>query len=67
MPAEAATVRQALGRTPYPQLRHVEVNLDDGRIVLRGVLQNYHLKQIAQTVAMKTARHVRILNCLVVA
>jgi hypothetical protein len=65
--AEAATVLRALGETHYPPLQRVEVNLHEGRIELRGVLASYYLKQMAQTVAMKTAGHVRILNYLVVA
>jgi hypothetical protein len=65
--ADAATVRRALGETHYPSLKRVEVNLQEGRIVLQGVLGSYHLKQMAQTVAMKTAGRLRILNCLIVA
>jgi hypothetical protein len=38
----------ALETAGYPELRSVRCQVDEGSVVLRGVLPSYHLKQVAQ-------------------
>jgi hypothetical protein len=38
----------ALETAGYPELRSVRCQLDEGVVVLHGVLPSYHLKQVAQ-------------------
>jgi hypothetical protein len=38
----------ALETAGYPELRSVRCQVDEGVVVLRGVLPSYHLKQVAQ-------------------
>lgn len=49
-----AAVRAALISSPYRPLHQVEVDFDQGQFVLRGVVNSYYLKQLAQTVALRT-------------
>jgi len=52
---EAAAVCQALMRSPYRHLHRLACDLEDGELVLRGIVCSYYLKQLAQEVALKVA------------
>ena len=47
-------VEQALTATGYPGLQTLNVRVHEGLVSLGGTAPNYHLKQLAQTVAMRT-------------
>jgi hypothetical protein len=60
-------IRQALDRSRYHQLRFVYCGFRDGVLTLRGSVESYYLKQLAQTVALTQVRggvivenHVRV-------
>jgi osmotically-inducible protein OsmY len=48
----AARVGRALRATGYAPLRGVEVTVHELRVILRGHVPNYHLKQVAQGTAL---------------
>lgn len=48
----AAAVHQALARTGHAWLRRVEVTVEAGRVVLRGDVPSYYLKQLAQVTVL---------------
>lgn len=47
-----AAARQALAATPYAWLQRVEVVADGGRVVLRGNVPSFYLKQLAQVTVL---------------
>ncbi len=51
-----------LRRSPYLILRNVCCEEQDGRLVLRGRVPCYYLKQIAQTTIVDAAGHCEIVN-----
>lgn len=51
--AGAIDLQQQFAASPYQSLRHVKCAVAGGRVVLRGTVPCYYLKQIAQTLAMK--------------
>lgn len=55
-------VAHALRRTGYSPLRDVQVECERGRVVLSGRVPSYHLKQMAQTVALEIAGVLRLQN-----
>jgi osmotically-inducible protein OsmY len=48
----AEHVRRALGATGYPPLRKVEVLVQGRRVILRGSVPSYFMKQVAQAAAL---------------
>lgn len=42
-------------RSPYRHLHRMACQLEDGELVLRGIVSTYYLKQLAQEVARKVA------------
>ena len=48
-------VRRGFVQLGYQQLNLVECSTEDGILVLRGQLDSFYLKQVAQTVAVKIA------------
>jgi hypothetical protein len=40
------------------------VEFDDGCLILRGVVNSFHLKQVAQAVAVKAIEGIRLVNHL---
>lgn len=48
----AAAARQALARTVYTWLHRVVVLVEADRLVLRGDVPSYYLKQLAQVTVM---------------
>lgn len=59
-------VRRALQTPGYHQLRHIQVSAQDGTVILRGRVESYYLKQVAQAqvLAMQDVKSVQ--NKLVV-
>lgn len=47
-----AAARRALAATPYAWLQRVEVVADAGRVVLRGDVPTFYLKQLAQVTVL---------------
>jgi hypothetical protein len=62
--SEVTAVRRALENSPYRSLQRIEVNANEDHIVLRGVVGSFYLKQLAQTLALKSMGRVAISNCL---
>jgi len=50
----ANALQRQLEASPYWYLRQLTCTADEGRIFLRGTVPCYYLKQIAQTLAVKT-------------
>jgi len=53
-PLGASALQQQLQRSPYWSVRQLICHVDQERIVLRGTVPSYYLKQVAQTLAAKT-------------
>jgi osmotically-inducible protein OsmY len=49
-------IKRALRAATYPALARVDVLASDGCVVLRGIVPSYHVKQVAQEIAMCTAK-----------
>lgn len=47
-------LQQQLDRTRYPALANVRFEEDAGHVVIRGCVRSYYLKQLAQSIAMRT-------------
>jgi osmotically-inducible protein OsmY len=47
-------VRLRLSHSPYWSLRRLACEVEQGRVVLRGTVPTYYLKQVAQAVASQT-------------
>ena len=52
--AGASVLQRQFETSPYWSLRRVTCALTNGRIVLRGTVPCYYLKQLAQTLAVRT-------------
>ncbi len=50
----ATTVRRRLIELGHPQLRHLNVDVTNGRVALSGQLNRYYLLQVAQNAALST-------------
>jgi hypothetical protein len=61
---KVAAVREALASSPYRPLHQVEVDFDQGQVALRGIINSYYLKQLAQTLALKTIGNGHVFNGL---
>ena len=57
-------VRRALRAASYPALSRARVFLSDGCIVLRGIVPSYHVKQVAQEIAMRVGSVHKVINLL---
>jgi osmotically-inducible protein OsmY len=55
-------VTTALSATGRPSLRRLEVAASEGRIVLRGRVTSYYLKQLAQAAALAVPAVAQLLN-----
>jgi hypothetical protein len=64
LPQELRQVQEALAESSYWPLPRIQVEFDAGQIILRGVVNSYYLKQVAQTVAVKFIGGFPLLNCL---
>jgi hypothetical protein len=62
----AATVKRALGKCPVFAVRQLDVQTQDGALVIVGNVRTYYHKQMAQEVVRSVMRdavgHARILN-----
>jgi BON domain-containing protein len=61
---KAEQLQQAFATSSYPPLQRVSVEFDDGCLILRGVVNSFHLKQVAQAVAVKAIEGIRLVNHL---
>jgi len=52
-PLSASALQMQLQRSPYWSVRQLICHVDQGRIVMRGAVPSYYLKQVAQSVAAK--------------
>jgi osmotically-inducible protein OsmY len=62
-----ALVADALASGGYLALRHVRCETHGDRVTLSGHVPSYHLKQIAQTLAMRVAGTCQVQNRIEVA
>lgn len=62
--SEVAAVQRALASSPYRSLQRVEVQAHGDHIVLRGEVNSFYLKQLAQVFALKSVAQATIFNCL---
>jgi osmotically-inducible protein OsmY len=53
-PLGASALQQQLRSSPYWSVRQLNCHVDQGSIVLRGTVPCFYLKQVAQSVAVKT-------------
>ncbi|WP_145435188.1 BON domain-containing protein [Lacipirellula limnantheis] len=59
-------VREALLALGYPSLAAIDCHVASGRVILSGAVRSYHLKQMAQVVALRVAGPGRVDNRVVV-
>lgn len=55
-------VRLRLSHSPYWSLRQLACEVEQGRVVVRGTVPTYYLKQVAQTVASQAVEKERLVN-----
>jgi osmotically-inducible protein OsmY len=60
----ASLVAARLRRSGYPSLWGIQCELRDDVVVLSGVVPTYHLKQLAQALALHTAGVLEVENCV---
>ncbi len=60
----ASLVAARLRRSGYPLVCGIKCELRDGVLVLSGEVPTYHLKQLAQSMALHTANVWQIENCV---
>ena len=63
----AVLATQHLHAGPYPVLRNVYCEMEDGRLVLKGRVGSFYLKQVAQAKAAQVAGHITVENQIEVA
>jgi osmotically-inducible protein OsmY len=61
-PPDLASLEQKLQNSSYLPLRRVTCEWGDGCIVLRGTVDSYHLKQIAQALAVRVVGAANVRN-----
>jgi hypothetical protein len=59
---EIASVCQALCQSPYRSLRAVTCDVVRDTLVLRGTVATYYLKQLAQTIALRSTLTLAVRN-----
>jgi len=59
---ETLRVCQALSLSPYRSLRSLTCEVVRGKLVLRGTVATYYLKQLAQSVALKSSSNLDVCN-----
>lgn len=64
--AEVATVQESMRSSPYASLRKVVCERRGHMLVLRGHVESFHLKQLAQETVRRLGRQHRIANDLTV-
>lgn len=55
-------VRIRLSHSPYWSVRQLACEVEQGRVVIRGCVPTYYLKQVAQTVASQTVDKERLVS-----
>ena len=64
--AELATAQESMCASPYPSLRKVVCERRGSVLVLRGHVESFHLKQLAQETVRRLSRQRPIANDLTV-
>ncbi len=59
-------VTEALRKSGYPMLRYIHVATEGTAVILQGNVPNFHMKQLAQAVAIQTKGVELIRNELIV-
>lgn len=54
MPLGRSALERDLQSSPYWSLRQLVCQVDRDRVVVRGTVPSYYLKQVAQTLALKS-------------
>lgn len=65
-PTGAERVQAQMHVSPYSSLRRIVCESRDGELVLRGHVESYHLKQVAQETARQQSPGRTIINLLTV-
>lgn len=60
----ASDVRRALRAAGYPALKRASVLIADGCVVLRGRAPSFHVKQVAQEIAMHVVHVREVINLI---
>jgi hypothetical protein len=55
-------VRRRLLGSPYWSLRQLDCDVEQGYVVVRGVVPSYYLKQVAQAVATQAVEKERLVS-----
>lgn len=55
-------VRLRLAHSPYWSLRQLACEVEQGRVVVRGKVPSYYLKQVAQTLATQAVDKERLVS-----
>jgi BON domain len=53
-PPSASALQQQLQSSPYWSVRQLICHVDEGRVIVRGTVPCFYLKQVAQSLALKT-------------
>jgi hypothetical protein len=54
LPLSRSALEQELQNSPYWSVRQLVCQVDRDRVVVRGTVPSYYLKQVAQTLALKS-------------
>jgi osmotically-inducible protein OsmY len=57
-------IRNSFDQLGYQQLNSIDVSTVQGKLTLNGQLASYYLKQVAQSVAVKTAGATEVENLI---
>jgi hypothetical protein len=63
-PEELAVLRSAMRRSPYRALHELVCDVEEGGLVLRGIVRTWYLKQLAQEIARKCLSSGRFVNAI---
>lgn len=59
---ESLRVCQELSLSPYRSLRSLTCKVAHGKLVLRGTVATYYLKQLAQSIALRSSTNLDVSN-----
>ena len=65
-PAINERAQSALAWSPIYELRSLQVESEDGRLVITGAVSSFYHKQLAQELVRTVAEHVEVVNKTVV-
>lgn len=56
----------ALAKSPFYELRQLEVVEQEGKLLLSGAVSSFYHKQLAQEVVRSVCQEIEIINCICV-